>query len=171
MSTVIENPTFDWFGRYKLALHTAWVTYAEIQAWVLEYFGEEKFKEIDGQLRERTMRPVAEKLVEKLGLKPDIEGALKLVGAYTREIWGYGDPRFVGVIKESSNKGTLTISVCRGWEKWDKGAGINCEHGCPHEYYAVLSALSPDFEVTLTKALPRGDNCCEFVIEAKSEIN
>ena len=123
MATKIEIPTFDWFERYKLMLHTAWVSYAVLQAWELEYFGEEKFKEIDGQLRERTMKPVGEKLVEKLGLKPDMEGALKLVGAYTREIWGFGDPRFVEVIKESATWGILKISVCRGWQKWDKDAG------------------------------------------------
>lgn len=44
MSNKIEIPSFDWFGRYKLALHTAWVTYAVIQAWEREYFGKENSK-------------------------------------------------------------------------------------------------------------------------------
>ncbi|HNV65181.1 MAG TPA: hypothetical protein PL134_04950 [Smithellaceae bacterium] len=169
MSNKIEIPSFDWFGRYKLALHTAWVTYAVIQAWEREYFGKEKFKEIDAELRRRTMKPVGQKLVEKLKLSPDIEGALKLVGAYTREIWGYGDPSFVEITKEGPKRGTLRISMCRGWAKWDKAAGINCADGCPHEYHAVLSALSNNFNVTLTKALPKGDNCCELIIETESE--
>ena len=34
---------------------------------------------------------------------------------------------------------------------------------------AVLSALSNNFNVTLTKALPKGDNCCDLIIETESE--
>jgi len=168
LDTKIEIPQFDWFGRYKLANHAAWLCFVGAHTTAKKIWGEEGFKRFDDEFRLAACGPVGQKLVEKLKLEPDIEGALKLVGAYTQEVWGYGDTRFVDAVKNSPNKGTLKIAVCRGYERWHKNTGVDCGYACHLEYQAVVNALSPDFKVTLIKAHPWGDDHCEFIFESRS---
>ncbi len=165
MDTKIEIPTFDWFERYKLSNHAAWSSFIGTHTTVQKIWGEEGFKKFDNEYRKAAFHPVGQKLVEKLNLEPDIEGVLKIAGAYTQEVWGYGDSRFVEIFKNGPNKGTLRISVCRGYEKWHKNTGVDCGYACDSEYRAVTSALSPDVKVALVKAYPWGDDHCEFVFE------
>lgn len=168
MAKNIDIPKLDWFERYKLANHAGWLLFAITQALVLRKWGHEGFKQFETEFRYDLGKGVGKKLVEKLKLEPNIEGALKLAGAYTQEVWGYGDPRFVDVFKKSPQEGVLSVSVCRGWEKWNKNAGVDCSYACAREYQGVLDPLSHHFRVTLSKAYPRGDDRCEFVIKAQS---
>ena len=109
---------------------------------------------------------MAKRLVEKLGLKSDVEGATKLIGVYSQEIWGFGDPQFVEAKLEAPTKGILTILACRGWEKEkEHSKEIHCDIACGAEYSGVVNALSPKVRVKITKARPRGDDRCEYTVE------
>jgi len=166
MSTEVDIPKLDWFERYKRLIDFAWnVLFAE-EDFVYRKWGKEALTEFIQQTRPQWSGALAKRLIEKAGLKPDVEGAIKLLGVYTQELWGYGDPRFAEARLETPNKGTFTNLVCRGWEKMmEHCQEINCDIACDTEYGAVVRTLSPDFRVTLTKARPRGDDRCEFTVE------
>lgn len=115
------------------------------------------------------------RLVEKQGLKPTVEDAVKLFMLYSREVWGFGAVEYVKGKLESPTRGVVTNLACRGWEL-SKRAGaealdvmkkITCP-ACEAEYNHLVGLLSPDISLRQTKGFPRGDECCEFIIEKKS---
>ncbi len=162
----IEIPTLDWYERYKRILDVLNSMGEGLMKYLTESFGKDEGMKIYAEQIEPQQPIVAgRKLVEKLGLKPDIEGALKLVGVYTREVWGFGDDRFTEIRRETPNKGTLTIRRCKGWETIFKPNGWDCAPGCLNEYQELVKILSPEFKAELSKCLARGDGFCEVTVE------
>jgi hypothetical protein len=166
MSTTVDIPKLDWFERYKRLVDVGWGIVLADEDFVYRKWGREALAEFLQDTRPKWSGAVAKRLVEKLGLKPDVEGVIKLLGVYSQELWGFGDPQFFEAKLETPTKGTFTNLVCRGWEKArEHSRKTNCDVPCGAEYEAVVRALSPNIEVTLTKARPRGDDRCEYTVE------
>ena len=166
MSTKVDIPKLDWFERYKRLIDAAWGILLADEEFVHHKLSKEELAEFLQQTRPKWSGAVAKRLVEKLDLKPDVEGAIKLLGVYSQEVWGFGDPRFCEAKLETPTKGTYTNLVCRGWEKArEHSKETHCDMACGAEYSGVVSALSPKIKVTITKARPRGDDRCEYTVE------
>jgi len=166
MSTEVEIPKLDWLERYKRLMDVAWGALLADEDFVYRKWGKAALAEFLEGTRPKWSGAVAKRFVDKLGLKPDVEGAIKLLGVYSQELWGFGDPQYSEAKLESPTKGTYTNLVCRGWEKSPEHCKeTNCEIACGNEYMAVIKALSPDLKLTVTKARPRGDDRCEYTVE------
>ncbi len=166
MSTEVNIPKLDWFERYKRLIDAAWGVLLADEDFVYRRWGKEALSEFFKQTRPKWSGVVAKRLIEKLSLKPDVEGAIKLLGVYSQEVWGFGDPRYFEVRLESPTSGTFTILACRGWEKMPEHCKkINCGIACHAECSGVISALSPDLKLTIVQARPRGDDHCKYTIE------
>ena len=166
MATEVDIPKLDWFERYKRMIDIGWGALLADEDFVYRKWGKEGLTEFLQQTRPKWSGAVAKRLVDKLGLKPDVEGAIKLLGVYSQEVWGFGDPQFSEAKLENPTKGTYTNLACRGWEKSKEHCiETNCEIACVAEYGGLVSALSPQFKFTVTKARPRGDDRCEYTVE------
>ena len=166
MTTEVDIPKLDWFERYKRMIDAGWGALLADEEFVYRKWGKEGLTEFLQQTRPKWSGAVAKRLVDKLGLKPDVEGAIKLLGVYSQEVWGFGDPQFSEAKLENPTKGTYTNLACRGWEKSKEHCiETNCEIACVAEYGGLVSALSPQFKFTVTKARPRGDDRCEYTVE------
>ena len=113
----VEVPKLDWLERYKRLLDVGWGALVADEEYVYRHFGQEELTRYWRETRPMWSGPVGKKLSEKLGLKPDMEGAIKLLGVYSQELWGFGDPRYIQAKLESPTKGVFTNLACRGWEK------------------------------------------------------
>ena len=165
MSRDVEVPKLDWLERYKRLLDVGWGALVADEEYVYRHFGQEELTRYWRETRPMWSGPVGKKLSEKLGLKPDMEGAIKLLGVYSQEVWGFGDPRYIQAKLESPTKGVFTNLACRGWEKMQAHhKETHCDVACAAEFGGVLSGLSPKFKMTITKARPRGDDRCEYTV-------
>jgi len=166
MSTKVDIPKLDWFERYKRLLDFGWGILTAEEDFIFNKWGREALDEFLQQTRPEWSGAMAKRLIGKLDLKPDVEGAIKLLGVYGQEIWGFGDPQYFDARLETPTKGTFANLVCRGWEKTPEHCReMNCDVACSLEFGGVVAALSPDLKVTLTKAFPRGDDRCEYTVE------
>ena len=166
MSTTVDIPKLDWFERYKRLIDFGWGVLGAEEDFIYHKWGREALGEFLQQTRPKWSGEVAKKLIQKLGLKPDVEGAITLLGVYGQEVWGYGDPQYFEAKLESPTRGTFANLVCRGWVKTPEHCKeMNCDIACILEFGGVVNALSPDLKVTLTKAFPRGDDRCEYTVE------
>ena len=166
MSTEVDIPKLDWFERYKRLIDVSWGALLADEDFVYRKWGKEALLEFLVQTRPQWSGVVAKRLVEKLGLKPDVEGAIRLMGVYSQEVWGFGDPQYTEARLETPTKGTFTNLVCRAWEKTPEHCKeTDCDIACAAEYGGLARALSPDLKVTVTKARPRGDDRCEYTVE------
>ena len=171
MNTQVDIPKFDWFERYKRLIDIAWGSLLADEDFVYHKWGKDAYMEFLQQTRPKWTQALAKRLIEKLALKPDIEGAIKLLGVYSQEIWGFGDPQFFEAKLETPTKGTFSNLVCRAWEKArEHSKETHCDISCGIEYAGVVSALSPDIKVTITKARPRGDDRCQYTVEIQSVL-
>ncbi len=166
MSTKVDIPKLDWFERYKRLLDFGWGILAAEEDFIYNKWGREALDEFLQKTRPEWSGAIAKRLISKMDIKPDVEGAVKLLGMYGQEIWGFGDPQYFDARLETPTKGTFANLVCRGWEKTPEHCRkMNCDIACSLEFGGVVAALSPDLKVTLTKALPRGDDRCEYTVE------
>ena len=166
MSTEVEIPKLDWLERYKRLMDVAWGALLADEDFVYRKWGKEALAEFLQDTRPKWSGAVAKRFVDKLGLKPDVEGAIKLLGVYSQELWGFGDPQYSEAKLESPTMGSYTNLVCRGWEKSPEHCKeTNCEIACSNEYMAVVKALSPELKLTVTKSRPRGDDRCEYTVQ------
>ena len=166
MSTKVDIPQLDWFERYKRMIDIVWGALFADEDFVYRKWGKEALAEFLQQTRPKWSGKVAKRIIEKIGLKPDVEGAIKLLGVYSQEVWGFGDPQYSEAKLESPTKGTFTNLVCRGWEKSKEHCiETNCEIACAAEYDGLVSALSPQLKFSMTKARPRGDDRCQYTVE------
>ena len=164
----IEAIMIDWPERYKRLLDACYNTIHTARDYVEEKWGREAGEEFS-KMHQGAMSPVVgKKLVEKLNLKPNVEGALKLLITYSQEVWGFGDSKFVEAWLETPTKGTYANLVCRSWEKDTKNRKppMDCVVGCQAEYQSLVKCLSPNIKVTFTKVYPWGDDRCEMTVEA-----
>ena len=165
MSRDVEVPKLDWLERYKRLLDIGWGALVADEEYVFRHFGQEELTRYWRETRPTWTGPVGKKLGEKLGLKPDMESAIKLLGVYSQELWGFGDPRYIKAKLESPSKGIFTNLACRGWEKMQEHHNeTHCEVACASEFGGVLRGLSPKFKLTITKSRPHGDDCCEYTV-------
>ena len=171
MSEDLDIPVLDWKERYKRMLDAAYTVFFECERQVHEKCDSETSFEIRKRVHRALGTVVASKLIQKYGLKPTVEDALKLLVLYSSEVWGYGAREYVYAKLESDKKGVYANLVCRGWELAKKTGMLDfmkemdCSKGCMEEYSAVVHTLNPNLKVKMTKALPWGDDRCEFVIE------
>lgn len=166
MSRKVDIPKLDWFERYKRLIDIAWAAMLADEDFVYRNSGKEEFLKFSQETRPKWSRAVAKKLIEKCGIKPDVEGAVKLLGVYSQEVWGFGDPQYSEAKLETPTRGIFANLVCRGWEKEKEHCKkTQCDIACAAEYGGIISALSPKIKFTITKARPRGDDRCEYMVE------
>ncbi|MFC2003389.1 hypothetical protein ACFLV4_05540 [Chloroflexota bacterium] len=166
MRTDVEIPKLDWLERYKRVVDAAWTMLLAYEDFVYRKWGTEALADLRQYARPEWSGVIAKRLVEKLGLKPDIEGAMKLFRLYSQEVWGFGDAQFFEDKLVSPTKGSFSNLICRGWEKErEHHKETRCDLACAAEYGGVLRTLSPTMKVTVTKAFPRGDDRCEYTVE------
>ncbi len=168
----VEVPKLDWYERYKRMVDMAYSLFitAELQIHA-DFKDPEEAQPRIKALHGNCSSTCGSKLVKAHELKPTVEDALKLFMLYSCEVWGFGSYETVAVDLKNDNKGTFANLVCRGWELATRQGIVeelkktNCSKGCTAEYEALLRTLSPDLKITMTKARPLGDDCCEFTVE------
>ena len=174
MEEILKDvPKLDWFERYKRMLDIAYTSLMTAESQIRMGVEPERAIEAVKELHKSFGSACAEKLVKKFDLKPTVEDALKLFLLYSCEVWGYGETKYVSAKLESPKRGVYDNLVCRGWELAKKMGmeemmkEVNCAEGCIAEYSSILGALSPDLKAKMIKALPWGDDVCEWVVEEK----
>ena len=80
MSIDVDIPKLDWFERYKRLIDIAWGGLLADEVFVYRKWGKEAQVEFLLQTRPKWTETGARRLIEKLSLKPDVEGAIKLLG-------------------------------------------------------------------------------------------
>jgi len=167
----IEVPQLTWEERYRrmVELFYAGVFGADEEMEV--QFNHDKASEVRGIIHRNLGKDVGARLVKKYNLEPTVEGALKLLKLYVCEIYGYGAKEYVSTKLESSDRGVLTIIACRGWVIQERAGNkelmkkMDCTVMSGEEFTGLIKALNTDFKLKVTKAFPRGDDRCEFIIE------
>ena len=139
MSKEIDVPKLDWFERYKRLLDVSWAALLADEDFVYRKWGKEALLEFLVQTRPQWSGTVAKRFVEKMGVKPDIEGAIKLLAIYSQELWGYGDPQYFDMRIDSPTKGAFINLVCRGWEKNPAMLKIQGRQGQAQERVIILA--------------------------------
>ncbi len=166
-----KAPVLDWKDRYKYILDAAYTVFFGFEELVHKVCDEKTSARLRETVHRKLGESVAKRLINKYGLKPTVEDALKLLVLYSAEVWGFGARQYVKAVLENPKRGIYANLVCRGWElakrsgKLDLMKEMDCSKGCKAEYEAVVHALNPKLKVTMTKAYPWGDDHCEFVIE------
>ena len=163
----VEVPKLTWEERYRRMIDIAYGFFMGYKVLVEKRYGVEASMEISGEAQSAMSTRTAKKLIQNYDLKPTVEDVIKLMKLYSCEVWGYGADQYVGAYLESPQKGVFVNKVCRSWErKKDYGdEKINCHLGCEKEYGAMAHQLAPQVKVTVGKAYPKGDDCCEFIVE------
>lgn len=162
----LEIPKLDWPDRYGMLIDLAFGFMTATWDAIETKHGKDELMMFTSEVHPRMTGPIADRLAKKLGLKPNIDGALKLLGIYIQEVWGFGYPGFVELAQESPNNGIFTVLRCRTWERWEETKRMPCDLIDAFDYRAALNALAPTkFNVTVLKSRPRGDDRCEWAIE------
>ena len=94
-------------------------------------------------------------------------GYLLMVAGFLRD----GPQFLVEPIEETRERAVGRVTKCHWWER-QKEFGVppglvDCSMFSLAWCGEGLKAINPKLEVTVTKALPRGDPYCEFVVELK----
>jgi hypothetical protein len=162
-------PSLSWEDRYKRMLDIAYTLSITYKALLTEKYGEEETMALSGKVQGVWSGRCSKALIKMFDLKPTVEDAIKLMMLYSREVWGFGEDQYVGASLESPQKGIFINKVCRGWEKRKEFGGehdmIPCHVGCGKEYTKLVHHLAPHLKVSVGKAYPKGDTCCEFFVE------
>ena len=167
----IEAPRLDWYERYKRMREAVMVSAETTEKVLIEKFGvEEGVRLYCERIQPMVSITLGKKLIEKIDFKPDVEGVIKLLLTYVRELWAFGDDRFVDAKLITPNKGIFAILQCGWWENQFSSEeyrerGITCEPGCISEFTALTRLLSPDIKLKFMKSYPRGNRLCEMSIE------
>ena len=164
----LEVPSLTWEERYRRMLDIAYFIPITYKSLLKEEYGENTMLAISKKVQGAMSSRCAKALIKAFGLKPSVKDVIKLMTLYSREVWGYGADQYVGAYLESPKKGLFVNKVCRGWERRkDFGGDPNkkCHLTCEEEYNHLAHQLAPHLKVTVGKAYPKGDDCCEFFVE------
>jgi hypothetical protein len=163
----ITVPKLDWDYRYRRMIDIAYTILGSGMRFVADNYGKEASVELYKKIQPAMSHKTAVKLLRDYKIKPTVEGALQLAKLYSCEIWGFGADEYVSGFLLSSEKGIYVNKTCRMWEKRDELglAGLPCNETCIEEYRELIKLLSPNLKIMMTKAIPLGDNHCEYLIE------
>ena len=162
----LEFPKLDWFERYK-RMYGAYDTCMQTVFYhELERSGLDAALDLMIKIHQSVSAAMGKKLCAKLQFEPDVKGAIQLMWTYSCEVWGFGMTDTVSVNIESPKRAVFINHLCHYWETWLKETrAMRCDKNCIHEYTSLVKALNPEYRVSMPKAFPRGDDCCEFVVE------
>lgn len=162
----LDFPKLSWLERYKRMYNAYDTAIKTVFASELEKNGLDSAVKILIRIHKSVSSMLGKKLCEKLNFNPDVEGALKLMWTYSCEVWGFGMTDTVLAKLETPKRGVFTNTLCHYWETWLKDSrDLECDKNCIQEYSSLIKPLNPKYKVTMPKAFPRGDDCCEFIVE------
>lgn len=162
-------PKLNWQERYRRMIDIAYTLSNTYKNLLREEYGKEKTIDISKKVQGTMSSRCAKKLIEYYGLKPTVEDVIKLMKLYSSEVWGYGADEYVGAYLESPTKGAFVNKVCRIWERradYGDPERKDCHVQCEEEYTRLAHELAAGIKVSVGKAYPKGDNCCEFIVES-----
>jgi len=166
----LEVPKLTWEERYRRMFENAIVFSTTYKTLLKEKYGEEATIEISKEVQGTMSSRCAKKLIQYYDLKPTVEDVIKLMKLYSCEVWGYGAEKYVAAYIESPKKAIFINKVCRFWEKREEYGDPKrntCHINCTEEYGRLAHQRAPNVEVTVGKARPKGDDCCEFIVTEK----
>jgi hypothetical protein len=159
-------PKLNWLERYRRMYQAYDTAIKEAFYNELEQNGMDSALQLLIRIHQAVSSRLGEKLCQKFRFQPDVKGALELMWTYSCEVWGFGMTDTVTARLEDQGRGVFTNTLCHYWETWLKeGRELSCDKNCVNEYTSLIQALNPDYRLTMTQAFPRGNNCCEFVVE------
>ena len=164
----LEVPKLSWEERYKRMFDIAINFSTTYKLLLKEKYGEEETIDLSKEVQAAMSSRCAKKLIEKYNLKHTVEDVIKLMKLYSCEVWGYGAEQYVSAYLESPKRGIYVNKVCRFWEKrkaYGDEKRSTCHINCEREYTSLAHQLTPNVKVTMGKAYPKGDDCCEFFVE------
>ena len=165
----MEVPKLTWAERYRRMLEIAYGTFISYNTQLKEKYGEEIAINFSKNAQGSISSLCSKKLIKHYSLNPTVEDVVKLMKLYSCEVWGFGAEEYVGAYLKSPQKGVFVNKVCRAWEKRKKDFGAErsytCHLGCEEEYSHLAHVLAPQVKVRIGKAFPKGDDCCEFIVE------
>lgn len=163
---VLDFPKLSWVERYKRMYNAYDTAIKTVFFHELERNGLDSATELLIKIHASVSAALGKKLCEKLNFNPDVEGALKLMWTYSCEVWGFGMTDTVSARLETPERGVFTNTLCHYWETWLKDSrDLRCDNNCIEEYSSLVKSLNPRYRVRMPKAFPRGDDCCEFIVE------
>ena len=162
----LEFPRLDWLERYKRMYQAYDTAVKEAFYHELERNGMDAGLQLLIRMHKKVSASLGKKLCEKFAFPPDVRGALQLMWTYSCEVWGFGMTDTVTAKLKDEKRGVFTNKLCHYWETWLKGGlELRCDQNCIHEYTSLIHALNPRYGLSMPKAFPRGDNCCQFLVE------
>lgn len=164
----MEVPKLSWEERYRRMFDIAITLSTTYKLLLKEKYGEEETINLSKKVQAAMSSRCAKKLIEQNDLKPTVEDVIKLMKLYSSEVWGYGANQYVGAYLESPKKGLFVNKVCRFWEKrkeYGDEKRSTCHINCEEEYGSLAHQVAPNVKVSVGKAYPKGDDCCEFFVE------
>ena len=164
----LEVPKLTWEERYRRMIDIAYRFSNTYKNLLKEKYGREETIDISKKVQGDVSSRCAKKLIEYYNLRPTVEDVIRLMKLYSCEVWGYGAEEYVGAYIESPNKGVFINKVCRIWERrkdFGDPERKECHIQCAEEYGRLAHQLAANVKVTIGKAYPKGDDCCEFIVE------
>ena len=165
MVKALENVSFEerWATATK-ALTGA--THQESQA-LINALGQEKYDEVITEIWGEQGK-VCKEIVESLGLKVDSpKSAAEASEAVVTLLMG---PEFkLEVAEDTPDRVVCKCTECPWWNRQQEMnlKGNLCTKADPAFFDALAKSLNPKLNVTLTKAMPKGDSFCEWIYEVK----
>ncbi len=159
-------PNLGWLERYKRMYQAYDTAIKTVFANEMERSGKQDAVQLLIAIHQEVSKSLGEKLCEKFNYSPNIKGALELMWTYSCEVWGFGMNDTVDMYIEKEDRGIFTNKICHYWETWLKHRReFSCDENCINEYTSLIRTLNPSYKLYMVKAFPRGDNCCQFVVE------
>lgn len=153
--------------RWEMATKGLTTAFAAISTAMKEAVGQEKFEEFNGGLwyeAGKGAREFAAEVGMPTETADDIEAITHLMAKASM------GPEFeFEVVEASPDRCVGRTTQCpwhKRWKELDQGFD-SCGVGHQRWGDGAVESLNPDFKFRLIKTMPRGDACCEWVVERK----
>jgi hypothetical protein len=132
---------------------------------LLDVLGQEKYNEVWAQIWSQ-LGTASKQVADALGVAGDDAKSIAETTMFVTTV-SMGPEIKVGTIEATAEKAVLRNTECPYWNRM-KELGISddiCSVADPAYFNGFAKSLNPNVTVSLTKAMPKGDPCCEWVFE------
>ena len=132
---------------------------------LFDVLGREKYDQAWPQIWSE-LGKASRQIADQLGLGGDDAKSLAETGVLVSTVAMGPEVKFE-VVEATAEKAVLRNTECPWWNRF-KELGISddlCSAADPAYFNGLARMVNPKVTVSLTKAMPRGDPCCEWVYE------
>lgn len=132
---------------------------------LLDALGQEKYNEVWGQIWSQ-LGTASKQVADALGVAGDDAKSIAETCMFVTTV-SMGPEVKIGTVEATAEKAVLRNTECPYWNRM-KELGISddiCSVADPAYFNGFAKRINPNVTVSLTKSMPQGDPCCEWVFE------